>query len=112
VLVDVERYLIRHPHAVPRHFPNGLDYFNAKTMIPTALLEEVVAEQGVSFCDGDVLVVRTGFVKKWLDLCKRTNMEEYNEWLRTRKGNIGVCHTEDILKWHWENGIAAVVCDR
>lgn len=100
-LLDIPLYLSR--HSLP-----PLSAFSASSTISLATLVACAEESNVHIQPGDILVVRTGFTDELLKLT-----EEERDRLRKREvnGSCGVAQGKDILKWHWENGIAAVVAD-
>ncbi|KAK5095700.1 hypothetical protein LTR70_003369 [Exophiala xenobiotica] len=75
--------------------------------ITIADLEAIAKDEAVTLQPGDILVVRTGFLK-WY--------EEHSEELREKyitngKAWIGVEGSERTLEWLWNNHFAAVVGD-
>lgn len=100
-LLDIPLYLSRHSLA-------PLSAFSASSTISLATLVACAEESNVIIQPGDILVVRTGFTDELLKLT-----EEERDRLKKREvnGSCGVAQGKDILKWHWENGIAAVVSD-
>ena len=56
---------------------------------------------------GDICIVRTGWTEAFLSLSD----EERDAARRNWKGTVGVDQAEEVLRWHWESGIAAVVSD-
>ncbi|KAL0250786.1 hypothetical protein I308_103002 [Cryptococcus tetragattii IND107] len=100
-LLDIPLYLSR--HSLP-----PLSAFSASSTISLATLVACAEESNVNIQPGDILVVRTGFTDELLKLT-----EEERDRLKKREvnGSCGVAQGKDILKWHWENGIAAVVAD-
>ena len=100
-LLDFERYLTRHNLPATKHFESS----------PGIALKDLKAcaeECNVTFEPGDILLVRIGFTEALLDLGKQGQAD-----LMTREDKAwsGVEPTEEMMKWHWENGIAAVVTD-
>lgn len=100
-LLDIPLYLSRHSLA-------PLSAFSPSSTISLATLVACAEESNVNIQPGDILVVRTGFTDELLKLT-----EEERDQLKKREvnGSCGVAQGKDILKWHWENGIAAVVAD-
>lgn len=100
-LLDIPLYLSR--HSLPPLSP-----FSASSTISLSTLIACAEESQVNIQPGDILIVRTGFTDELLKLSD----EERNQ-LRKREvnGSCGVTHGKDILEWHWEKGIAAVVAD-
>lgn len=76
--------------------------------IPLTELLEVARREMVSFRTGDVLLVRTG----WLAEYQKLSPEEQERLGgRDDRASLGVEATEKSLRWHWENGFAAVASD-
>lgn len=100
-LLDIPLYLSR--HSLPPLSP-----FSASSTISLDILIACAEESKVNIQPGDILIVRTGFTDELLKLS-----EETRDQLRKREvnGSCGVAHGKEILKWHWEKGIAAVVAD-
>ena len=101
-LLDIPRYLTK--HSLP-----PLSYFSAETPISVEILDACAKDQGLSFAPGDILVLRTGFTEAEAAL---THEEKVELAGRARRETCGVDQGEDTLKWHWENGFAAVACDK
>ncbi|GAA87142.1 hypothetical protein AKAW_05256 [Aspergillus luchuensis IFO 4308] len=71
-------------------------------------LLDIAREQQVTFRPGDVLVIRTG----WTDAySKLTDEEKRHLGGRDDRASCGVEATEAAIRWHWENGFAAVASD-
>ena len=58
VLIDVERFLARQG--------KRLDYDGGEP-IPVSIVDEIAAEQGVGFRSGDILLLRTGWMKHYFE---------------------------------------------
>jgi hypothetical protein len=71
------------------------------------MLQKCASEAGIQFASGDILVLRTGWTEATIDLDDAAVQEQ-----RKSRESCGVIQGEDVLKWHWENGIAAVVSDK
>ncbi|GMK53558.1 hypothetical protein CspeluHIS016_0101440 [Cutaneotrichosporon spelunceum] len=78
-----------------------------RSVITLAMLQETAAAQGCTFAEGDILLVRTGLTEAMTSLSE----PEYRATLAAARGWIGVEATEDLWRWHWENGLAAVATD-
>lgn len=76
--------------------------------IPLTELQRVAASQNVTFRQGDVLFIRTG----WTRAYERLSQAECQQ-LAAHKAPpvIGVKSSEEILRWIWETGFAAVAGD-
>ncbi|KAM0747641.1 hypothetical protein T439DRAFT_292799 [Meredithblackwellia eburnea MCA 4105] len=75
--------------------------------IPHTELIEVAKYQGVDFRPGDILVVRSGFVK-WHN---EASTDERRKGTFERATYLGVRADEDAVKWLWNNHFAAVAGD-
>lgn len=76
--------------------------------IPVSQLKDVAREQNVSFRHGDVLLIRTG----WLAQYKQLSAAEQDRLGgRDDRASCGVEASEESMKWHWEQGFAAVASD-
>lgn len=71
-------------------------------------LQKVAEFQGVSFKPGDILFVRSGFVRA---LDAMTNDEAVAYSANPPPKAIGVESSEETLKWIWENKFSAVAGD-
>ncbi|KAH8924310.1 hypothetical protein BT69DRAFT_1261540 [Atractiella rhizophila] len=72
--------------------------------IPLSELQAVAREQGVEFKVGDILLIRTGFVK-WHE---EAGEEERKKGTFENAVFIGVECTEESVEWFWNNHFAAV----
>ncbi|KAF5704199.1 hypothetical protein FGLOB1_8652 [Fusarium globosum] len=76
--------------------------------IPLSELKAVAAHQGTTFCSGDILFIRTGWLKAYQSL----NLEEQAALPhRKARTSCGVEASEEMMEWHWENQFAAVASD-
>ncbi|KAI9638641.1 putative cyclase-domain-containing protein [Dioszegia hungarica] len=100
-LLDIASFLERHQRS-------PLSYFDASTPIDLETLESCAAESRVVFKPGDILIVRTGWTEAFFGIS-----EEERQSLphRQKRGSCGVSSDPEVLRWHWENGIAAVASD-
>jgi hypothetical protein len=70
-------------------------------------LEQVAEEQDVEFREGDVLIVRSGFVK-W-----HNEADEEDKVIRDGKGTyVGVEANEKSAEWLWNKHFSLVAGDR
>jgi kynurenine formamidase len=77
-------------------------------VIPISQIQQVAREQGVSFRQGDVLLIRTG----WLAHYNMLSTEEQDKLGgRDDRASCGVEASKGSIKWHWEQGFAAVASD-
>lgn len=99
VLLDYHSWALEHG----RH----LDAFKTSP-IPLEDLEAVAESQGVDFCFGDVLLIRSGY----LEAFKAKSENELKELAAVHPPHlIGVEQGEHVLKWLWEN-FSAVAGDQ
>ena len=77
--------------------------------IPLSELLAVAAHQNVSFKQGDILFVRTGWTANWtrLPAAEKARLADMGG-----APAIGVEAAEDTLRWLWETGFAAVAGDQ
>ncbi|KAJ5263390.1 hypothetical protein N7478_010995 [Penicillium angulare] len=76
--------------------------------IPLSHLENIATEQGITFNQGDVLLIRTGWTAAYHQLSEG---EKENLGGRDDRASCGVEATEESIRWHWEQGFAAVASD-
>ncbi|KAI3390620.1 hypothetical protein diail_9082, partial [Diaporthe ilicicola] len=75
--------------------------------IPLPQLLEVARHQQTSFRAGDILFVRTG----WLRQYRKLSPDEQALPSRATRSSCGVEASEDMIRWHWDNAFAAVASD-
>lgn len=78
------------------------------TQIPLSDLKKVAAAQNLSFHPGDILFVRSGYMKSFQAL-SADQVESYAS--QPIHPAIGVQAGEEILRWVWENRFSAVAGD-
>lgn len=76
--------------------------------IPLSELLEVAEAERVSLLPGDILLVRTGWTEEYNKL---TREEKLQLAKREERAFVGVEASEEMIKWHWDNQIAAVASD-
>lgn len=96
-LLDIPRYL------AARGLP-PLSPLDDTTPITVKHLEGCIAYQGNDIQSGDVLLVRTG----WQEAFYAEHAEKRSA---IRNQGTGMKRGDDMLKWHWEKGVAAVGSD-
>ena len=74
--------------------------------ITTKDLEAVAEWEGVTFKQGDVIIVRSGFTEDLTEI----SAEEQDQMLNTHKG-VGVEGSPESAKWFWNHHFAAVAGD-
>ncbi|KAF2746853.1 hypothetical protein M011DRAFT_403627 [Sporormia fimetaria CBS 119925] len=70
-------------------------------------LESMLKETGVETRAGDLLLLRTGFTERYLEL----DMRERKELAGKPPAFLGVESSKSVLKWIWEHGFMAVAGD-
>ena len=75
--------------------------------IPISDLQKVAEYQGVTFKPGDILFVRSGFVRA-LDAMSKDKAVAYSA---IPPNAIGVKSCEETLKWIWDHQFSAVAGD-
>lgn len=70
---------------------------------------EIASECNITFQRGDILLVRIGVTKEWEQIMDRDAKQAYAA--STSPKHAGVENTEDVLKWVWNTGFAAVAGD-
>ncbi|KIX06136.1 uncharacterized protein Z518_04110 [Rhinocladiella mackenziei CBS 650.93] len=88
----------------------GIEYSAfSEHYIPLSVLLEIAREANVTFQRGDILFVRVGVTKEW---DTKMTAEDKNAYATTsRPLHAGVEGTEDMLRWLWDTGFAAVASD-
>ncbi|GFZ42314.1 hypothetical protein JCM24511_00028 [Saitozyma sp. JCM 24511] len=100
-LLDIPLFISRNPSYGPFNPLRG------ENPISTTLLDLCAEAERVVFEPGDICIVRTGLTEAFLALSE----EEYAEMLSKPRESAGVQQGEDMYRWHWEKGIAAVASD-
>jgi kynurenine formamidase len=73
------------------------------------VLQDVAASQGTKFLNGDILFIRTGWVREYGKLTE----QECRDLAAVRSPSvIGVESSEATLRWIWDQGFAAVAGDQ
>ncbi|KAL2823591.1 hypothetical protein BDW59DRAFT_163168 [Aspergillus cavernicola] len=100
VLVDYVAYAQRH----------GISYLpTERHEILIHELDRAAQEQGVTFRQGDILIVRSGLVR-WQTGC--SNSEELAIWARAKdKACVGVAAVPETVEWLWNRHFSAVAGD-
>lgn len=100
-LLDIPLYLSE--HSLPPVSPLTTD-----TPISAETLQAAADWFGVDIKPGDVLLVRTGFTEAFEGMSDK-DREQYKD--SQGRASCGVSPDEPSLRWHWEQGIAAVGTD-
>jgi kynurenine formamidase len=90
VLLDIARHL-------------GVDWLEPTTIIQPELLDEVAAAQGLQVRPGDIVLLRTGSLKRWWTL---DSDEARLEWFSASPGPGLAC-----VQWYAEHDVAASAAD-
>jgi hypothetical protein len=77
--------------------------------ISLAVLKEIAQEQGLKFRRGDILFVRIGLTKEWDARMSAADKMDYAR--SSNPQHAGVEGTEEMLRWIWDEGFAAVAGD-
>lgn len=80
----------------------------ANQAIPLSQLLRIAKEAHVTFREGDVLLIRTGWTAAYHRL---TDEEKERLGGRDDRASCGLEATEESIRWHWEQGFAAVASD-
>ncbi|KAL1887979.1 hypothetical protein Sste5346_009861 [Sporothrix stenoceras] len=77
--------------------------------IPLEQLKAVAVAQGIgAFREGDILLVRSGWIEEYRKLSPN---EQVALAERPDRSFVGVEASRAMLEWHWDNGFAAVAGD-
>lgn len=76
--------------------------------IPLSHLLKLAKEARVTFRRGDILLIRTGWTAAYHRL---TDEEKERLGGRADRASCGVEATEESIRWHWDQGFAAVASD-
>jgi kynurenine formamidase len=85
----------------------------ARFPITGELLADALADQGTDVRQGDILLVRSGWLGWYMNLASDTR-NELAEHLRTHPAEIaipGIDPKTATVEWIWDNGVAAVALD-
>ncbi|KAM4064946.1 putative cyclase domain-containing protein [Hirsutella rhossiliensis] len=77
--------------------------------IPLRVLKQMACDQGIEFRRGDILFIRTGLTKLWDTQMTPADKVAYSHDPIPR--HAGVEGTEEMLRWLWDEGFAAVAGD-
>ncbi|KAI1270324.1 putative cyclase-domain-containing protein [Xylariaceae sp. FL1019] len=87
----------------------GLKYDAFSTFsIPHSQILAVAEAQGVSFNEGDILFVRSGWLSAFHKLTPDQQASLAN---RPVRASMGLEASGESIRWHWDNGFAAVAGD-
>ena len=77
-------------------------------VIPLSHLLKLAKEAHVTFRQGDILLIRTGWTAAYHQL---TDEEKERLGGHDDRASCGVEATEESIRWHWDQGFAAVASD-
>ena len=97
VLIDIERFLSARGQC--------LDYATGQP-ISVVLIDEVAAHQGIEFCSGDILLLRTGWLKYYFEM----SLEERTVFPK-QMCSPGLLQSYDTLEWFWDHQFSVCACD-
>lgn len=104
-MLDIPRWLEKNGKPALKALSN-------QTPVTLDMLKQCSADHGIKYEKGDVLIVRTGFTEA---LCQLNPEQEKQASADLHSGKtsgfVGVDSSEEVMRWHWENGIAAVAGD-
>ena len=98
VLLDVERYLRGRGRPLDPRSNEG---------ITVGILDEVAAEEGVSLEPGDVLLVRTGWLRFYLD----AGAEDRRRLAEAGAVCPGLIQAAETVEWLWDHRVACAAAD-
>lgn len=70
---------------------------------------EIAKENDITFQKGDILFVRVGVTKEWDTVMTDAQKQAYSD--NSNPEHAGVEATEDVLRWLWDSGFAAIASD-
>lgn len=100
VLLDYADYARRH----------GIEYKTfSNHAVPLSVMLDVAKEQNTTFRRGDILFVRIGVIKEWEEEMSAADKLAYAQ--DPKPQHAGIEGTEEMLRWLWNEGFAAVAGD-
>lgn len=99
VLVDLPRYLERCGGS-----PIDLREGHA---LPIDMVEAALRDQGTERRPGDIVLLRTGWLRHYFDVLTEREREELPGWRRSP----GLQQSHDTLAWLWDTRVAAICAD-
>ncbi|KAH7166592.1 putative cyclase-domain-containing protein [Dactylonectria macrodidyma] len=76
--------------------------------IPLSDLLAVAKAQNTQFRPGDILIVRTGWLRGYRDLTREAQDALAHRPVRS---SCGIDASPEVVRWHWDNAFAAVASD-
>ncbi|KAK3686449.1 hypothetical protein LTR37_019799 [Vermiconidia calcicola] len=71
-------------------------------------LLEIAKDENVTLREGDILILRTGWTEEFNKL---SEADQVGIAQRSDRRQIGVEPSQELLRWHWDTGIAMVATD-
>lgn len=102
VLLDYAEY-------ARKHLPDLTYKTLSDHAIPLSVLQDVARDQRVTFERGDILFVRIGLTREWDTQMSAGDKLAYA--LSSNPQHAGVEGSEEMLRWIWDTGFAAVAGD-
>jgi kynurenine formamidase len=99
VLVDLPRYLDRNDEAQLDHREGGA--------FPIDLVEAALRDQGTERRPGDIILLRTGWLRHYFDVLTDQERKELPGRLRSP----GLLQAHETLAYLWDTRVAAIVAD-
>jgi kynurenine formamidase len=88
----------------------GIEYSTfSDHSIPLSVLKEIAHDEGLTFRRGDILFVRVGVTREWDTAMTAADKRAYAD--SPNPQHAGVEGTEEMLRWIWDEGFAAVAGD-
>lgn len=98
VLLDIKRHLDKQGKSLDLEGNQGFD---------VDLLEEVAASQGVDFRPGDILMLRTGWLRAYFYEFSASHLEA----LTKASAAPGLAQGHKTLSWLWDNNFSIIAAD-
>jgi hypothetical protein len=97
VLIDVERFLASRRQRLA---------YAIGDPISVRLVDEIAASQGVEFRSGDILLLRTGWLKYYFEMSN-----EQRSAFPKSMCSPGLVQSYETLEWIWNNQFSVCACD-
>lgn len=97
VLIDVERFLQKKNHPLN---------YDSNDAISVELVNDIAQDQGVEFRSGDILMLRTGWLKVYFEM-SATSRATFPQ----RMCCPGLVQSHETLAWIWDNQFAVCASD-
>lgn len=89
---------------------NGIEYSTFSThQVRLADILQIASECGITFHKGDILLVRIGVTREWDTIMTDAQKQAYSA--NARPEHAGVEANEEMLRWLWDSGFAAIAGD-